>query len=167
MQSGASLGLWVTPTIGSCFYGPLRFFFVFLSDLLPHTQSKTPESTDLRPQIPLLKINEKHFVKVCIRARVSVCPPTRPPARPPAPARLSICPPVHPSVRLCLRARALRCVLKHLHLKPPHPPAILAPQILPQFFLLLSSKKLMPCPRKGCFTPAVSFYALSIQWPNF
>ena len=45
--------LWVTPTIGSCFYGPLRSISVFVSGLLPHTQSKTPPNTVFLPNIPL------------------------------------------------------------------------------------------------------------------
>ena len=37
--------LWVIPTIGSCFYGPLRLFPVFVSGLLLQTQSKPPQNT--------------------------------------------------------------------------------------------------------------------------
>ena len=37
--------LWIMPTIGSCFYGPLWLFSVFVSGLLPHTWSKIPKNT--------------------------------------------------------------------------------------------------------------------------
>ena len=46
--------LWVTPTIVSCFYGLLRLFSFFVSELLPHTQSKTPHNTVFWPKILLL-----------------------------------------------------------------------------------------------------------------